>query len=281
MAGPLTPRSAQLGGIRLAFSVSAQGEAPLVLLHAGSGTRVGAGLIDQIDSRWQCWAPDLRGHGDSSHTPGHYSLDEVAADVALLIKQLVGTPSAVYGHSFGGHVGLVLAAEWPDLVRALILGDTSLSLETLAPNIERNRGMTSKWRELAASGASNAEIARQLRDIPEVVSAVGSVSPYYDAMGASLARHDPDFLDSVLGRLDESHGRLKGGAILTRIRCPVLLIRGDPACGGVMGDADLRLAAEYLLNWEVVNLVGVGHSLGDHVQVASAINRFLGRFLQA
>lgn len=241
--------------------------------------RFGADLIDHIDSRWQCWAPDMRGHGDSSHTPGHYALDEVAADVALLIQEVVGSPSAVYGHSFGGHVGLVLAADWPHLVRALILGDTPLSLETLAPLIERNRGLTSKWRELAASGASAAEITRQLHDIPEVVNAIGSVSPYYDAMGASLARHDPDFLDSVLDRLNVSHGRLKGGAILSRIRCPVLLIRGDPAYGGVVDDTDLRLATQSLSNHDVVNLLGLGHSLEDPVQLASAINRFLDRFL--
>ena len=166
MAGHLSVRSAQLAGVRLAYTVSAQREASLVLLHGGSGTRVGAGLIDHIDGRWQCWAPDLRGHGDSSHTPGHYALDEVASDIALLIKEVVGSPSAVYGHSFGGHVSLALAAGWPDLVRGLILGDTPLSLETLAPHIDRNRGMTSKWRELAASGAPAAEVAERDQSFP-------------------------------------------------------------------------------------------------------------------
>ncbi len=281
MAGPLTPRSAQFGGVRLAYSVSAQREASLVLLHGGSGTRVGPGLIDHIDGRWQCWAPDLRGHGDSSHTPGHYALDEVALDIALLIKEVVGSPSAVYGHSFGGHVGLALAAGWPDLVRGLALGDTALSLETLAPHLDRNRGMTSKWRELAASGASKAEVARRLHDIPEVVSAVGAESPYYEAMAASLVRHDPDFLDSVLARFDVSHRQLKGGVILKQVQCPVLLIRADPVRGGVVGAADLRLATEYLSKWEVVNLVGVGHALEDQLQVATAINRFLAQFLDA
>ena len=135
----LNGRSAQLGAVRLAFNVSTAGGIPLVLLHGGSRSRIGAGLIDRIDSRWQCWAPDLRGHGESSHTPGHYALEEVASDIALFIKEVIGSPAAVYGHSFGGHVGLTLAASWPDLVRGLVLGDTSLSLETLAPHIERNR----------------------------------------------------------------------------------------------------------------------------------------------
>ncbi|HEX9198270.1 MAG TPA: hypothetical protein VF865_01830 [Acidobacteriaceae bacterium] len=138
--------------------------------------------------------------------------------------------------------------------------------------------MTSKWRELAASGAGSAEIARQLRDMPEVVSAVEAESPWFDAMAASLARHDPDFLNSVLETLDTSHRALKGGAILKRIHCPVLLIRGDPANGGLVGDTDMRLAAEYLSNFEVVNLTGVGHGLDD-AQVATAINRFLAPIL--
>lgn len=113
MGRPLTARSAELGGVRLAFTVSARRDASLVLLHGGSATRVGAHLIDRIDDRWQCWAPDLRGHGESSHTPGHYALEEVASDVARLIEEVIASPSVVYGHSFGGHVGLALAAGWP------------------------------------------------------------------------------------------------------------------------------------------------------------------------
>jgi pimeloyl-ACP methyl ester carboxylesterase len=210
--------------------------------------------------------------------PGHYALEEVASDVALLIKEVIGSASAVYGHSFGGHVGLALAAGWPQLVQALVLGDTPLSLETLAPRIERNRRMTSKWRELAASGLDSAEIARQLREIPDVVSVVGDESPWYEAMAASLTRHDPDFLDSVMGRLYTSHRGLRGGAILKRIHCPVLLIRADPTRGGVVGNTDMRLASERLPDFEVVNLIGVGHELDD-VQVATAINQFLARFL--
>lgn len=163
-------------------------------------------------------------------------------------------------------------------MRALILGDTPLSLETLAPRIERNRRMTSKWRALAASRLDSAEIARQLRDIPDVVSVVGDESLWYEAMAASLTRHDPDFLDSVLERLNTSHRALKGGDILKRIHCPVLLIRADPARGGVVGNTDIRLATECLSEIEVVNLIGVGHELDD-VEVAKAINQFLARFL--
>lgn len=278
MGRPLTARSAELGGVRIAFSVSARSDAPLVLLHGGSATRIGSHLIDRIDLRWQCWSADLRGHGESSHTPGHYALEEAASDIALLIKYLIGSPAAVYGLSFGGHVGLALAAAWPDLIRALILGDTPLSLETIEPHIDRNRSMTSRWRELAASGADSTEIARHLRDMPEVVSAVEANSPWFETMARSLACHDPDFLNSVLDRLDTSHRALSGGAILKRIHCPVLLIRGDPPFGGLVGGADLRLAAEYLSNFEVVKLTGVGHRLDD-ARVAAALNRFLAPLL--
>ncbi len=108
---------------------------------------------------------------------------------------------------------------------------------------------------------------------------MGAESPYYEAMAASLVRHDPDFLDSVLKRLDVSHRKLKSGAILKQVHCPVLLIRADPLRGGVVGAADLQLATKYLSNFDVVNVVGAGHALEDHLQVATAINRFLAQFL--
>ena len=127
--------------------------------------------------------------------------------------------------------------------------------------------------------ASTAELARRLHDIPEVVNVVGAQSPYYEAMAASLVRHDPDFLDSVLARLDVSHRLLKRGAILKQIQCPVLLIGGDPARGGAVAIADIRLATKYVSHCDVVNLVGVGHALEDHLQVANAINRFFAQFL--
>ncbi len=115
MGGPLTVKSVERGGIRVAFSVSGRRNASLVLLHGGSATRVGSHLIDRIDHRWQCWAPDLRGHGDTSHTPGHYALEEVASDVAVLIKDVIGSPAAVYGHSFGGMLVLLLPLTGPTL----------------------------------------------------------------------------------------------------------------------------------------------------------------------
>jgi hypothetical protein len=40
----------------------------------------------------------------------------------------------------------------------------------------------------------------------------------------------------------------------------------------------MRLAAEYLSNFEVVKLTGVGHRLDDE-RVATAINRFLATLL--
>ncbi len=41
--------------------------------------------------------------------------------------QNIRKPTVVFGHSLGGRVALKLAAERPELVKAIILGDSSLN----------------------------------------------------------------------------------------------------------------------------------------------------------
>ncbi|WP_181784226.1 alpha/beta fold hydrolase [Pseudonocardia pini] len=78
----------------------------LLLLHGlGATAEVWAGLTALLDDR--AWvAPDLPGHGGSDPLP-HYAFEAVAQAVAPLVDP-AGTE--VLGHSFGGVVGLHLAA---------------------------------------------------------------------------------------------------------------------------------------------------------------------------
>ena len=71
-------------------------------------------------------APDLRGRGRSQHLPGPAGIAQHAADCAAVVEASGGAPLVVVGHSMGGFVGTVLAAQRPDLVRALVLVDGGL-----------------------------------------------------------------------------------------------------------------------------------------------------------
>lgn len=64
---------------------------------------------------------DLRGHGDSSAGFARYGDEATAADVAALVEHLGAGPAVVVGNSMGASAAAVLAADRPDLVRALVL----------------------------------------------------------------------------------------------------------------------------------------------------------------
>ena len=73
-------------------------------------------------------APDLRGHGDSTWDPPWGTDAHVADLVDTLDGAGIGRASVV-GHSFGGLLGILLAAAAPDRVERLALLDPAAAVE--------------------------------------------------------------------------------------------------------------------------------------------------------
>ncbi|MBX3100086.1 MAG: alpha/beta hydrolase [Salinibacterium sp.] len=108
----------------IAYEVS--GEGPLVLCIPG---------MADLRSTFRFLAPalvaagyrvaiiDLRGHGDSTAAAdpaASYDNSSNAADAAALIAHL-GGPAVVLGNSMGAAIGVLIAAEHPELVSGLVL----------------------------------------------------------------------------------------------------------------------------------------------------------------
>ncbi|WP_307828658.1 alpha/beta hydrolase [Antrihabitans sp. YC2-6] len=72
-------------------------------------------------------APDLRGHGRSTWAPP-WNFETIVADLVALLEAEGTGPVVVVGHSFGGAVGVHLAASHPQLVKALVLLDPAIAL---------------------------------------------------------------------------------------------------------------------------------------------------------
>ena len=77
-----------------------------VLIHgvtssAASWARVGPALAAE---GVYVVAPELRGHGESAKADGHYSLDEMVADLPESVPQ---APTLLLGHSFGGVMAIL------------------------------------------------------------------------------------------------------------------------------------------------------------------------------
>lgn len=74
-------------------------------------------------------APDLRGRGDSSRMPGPFGFAHHAADLVDLLDHLGVERCTVVGHSMGGYLATVLAADHPDRVESVLLVDGGLPLQ--------------------------------------------------------------------------------------------------------------------------------------------------------
>ena len=163
--GGVMTEFAQVSRWRAAFDRIGQ-RVPLVLLHGGSARRQWfEPMLKFRRTDYQWWLVDLPGHGESSATGGHYSLADVANNLAEFVREVIQRPSAIFGHSFAGQVALVLTAEYPELVRGLLIGDAPLSVGVQRAHRQANQEMTRYWRVLAASDASIEQFAARLRGL--------------------------------------------------------------------------------------------------------------------
>ncbi|GAB4051073.1 alpha/beta fold hydrolase [Catellatospora paridis] len=117
-----------VGGVRLAYRVWGEPDAPpMVLLHGigGGGPGDWDTVAAQLADRWRVYAVDQRGHGHGDRTSG-YAIDLLVADVAGLLDALGLKRVVLIGHSLGGVVAYLFAARHPERVDALVVEDAGL-----------------------------------------------------------------------------------------------------------------------------------------------------------
>ena len=96
---------------------------PVLMLHGMMGhAREWDTLATALADRFRVIALDQRGHGESDHAHD-YGVDVMVADTLAVITRLGLVRPHLIGHSMGGMIGMVLAAEHPDAVDRLIVID--------------------------------------------------------------------------------------------------------------------------------------------------------------
>lgn len=267
-------------GATLRYDEYGQAGPAMVILHGGSGRAATVRpLADRLARTMRVWAPDLPGHGDSSPTPGEYQLRAVARRVAALMERVIGEPAVVYGHSYGGQVAMMLASLRPELLSGLTVGDAPLTLARHRAQMDEARPMNEQFRRLA--GTDPASIAGALKELP-VPSPSGALvpagalygygNPWFSDMAENLSLHDPDFLAAIIDRFDDTYLGL-GPDLLRSVPGPVLLLRADPAAGGLLTDEDVQAARDAVPGVRVERFQGLGHPL--HLQAPDAVARVL------
>jgi pimeloyl-ACP methyl ester carboxylesterase len=128
---PYTQRYFDAGGVKLHYlDYGTEGLPPMLCVHGGGAH---AHWYDYIapgfTSDYHVRAIDLQGHGDSDWVdPPAYTYVDFAANVDAMVRQLDLRDFVLVGHSMGGAVSLVYAANHPGRVKALIIVDTTVNL---------------------------------------------------------------------------------------------------------------------------------------------------------
>ncbi|MBL0217982.1 MAG: alpha/beta fold hydrolase [Myxococcales bacterium] len=234
------------------------------------GTELFAAQIEALRGRYRCIAWDHRGQGQSAADLDRHciGIELVWQDAVALLEQLALGPVHFCGLSMGGFVGMRMAARRPDLVRSLMLLDTSSDPEPVE-NIGRYRLLTKVVRVLGIWAVRS-------RTAPIMMGA----SILADASRrAELDRHvaimtrRKDIWRAVNGVID----RAGVHAELGRITAPTLVLVGEEDLATPIAKAERITAA--ISGATLVRIPRAGHS--SPVEEPAAVTAALDRFLAA
>src|SRR3954468_18762256 len=116
LAPETTTRSLPVNGIRLQCLEHPGGAPPILLLHSLTGNaRIFDGLVAAgLTPAFRLVVPDMRGRGRTEAPLAGYSIEQGSADLMAVLDALELERVALCGHSFGGLLGLHIAATRPD-----------------------------------------------------------------------------------------------------------------------------------------------------------------------
>jgi pimeloyl-ACP methyl ester carboxylesterase len=272
------------GEVSINYAEGPENGPPLVLLHGiGRRWQIFLSLLPTLSRRWHVYALDFRGHGKSGRVARGYHGTQYGKDVVRFLEKRVAAPAVIYGHSLGGMVGMWIAANYPHLVRALILGDNVMDPATFWDSMYPE--FFGSLRDLALRGGTTEEIAHGLAALKIRVPTLdepialgdlpGNDLPYLRWWAGCIQGLDPDTFNMSLD--GSSWNAWDSDALLRSIKCPTLLLQASEELGGLMSDEDVQKALQLLSDGRHVEFPTLGHAL--HLQQAEPVLRAITEFL--
>jgi len=287
-------RKISIGSVEINCAEGPQSGSPLVLLHGLPGRwQELMPLVPTLLLQWHVFALDFRGQGKSDRVPGQYQAKCYIADVAQFLQQELTEPAVLFGHSAGGAVALSVAAQVPEYVRAVIVGDSPIDVKALRGWMTSDgfRHHFSALREIAeVEDRSIQEIAREIGNISVQVPGQDVQIRYGNSPGVdeiciqqlaiTLKQMDPGVLDyHATGQAMEFLEGFDLDKILEKIECPILLLQGNPSLGGMMTNDVVNHVKSILPSTEHSSLEASGHDLGLDTWEVAPLLRSLMSFL--
>lgn len=249
------------GAAHLAVRVAGDHAWPTLVLLPGLGRP--SSDLDRfarllVAARYRVVQPEPRGIGASTGPLEGLTLHDLAADIAAVIEAVGGAPVAVIGHAFGNRIARCLAADRPELVRAVVL----LSASGKVP---------------PAPGIAEAIALAQGRDTPAAVRAEAVRRAWY-APGRDISVWLDGWSQPVMRAYLAAAAATPVADFWTAGRAPLLIVQGLCDVSAPVGNGRL-LKEEVGDRAALVELPGIGHALPveDPAAVAAAVLPYLER----
>lgn len=222
--------------------------------------------FEELPDRYRCIALDLRGHGHSDTPPGPWSMQDSVDDVVAFIEDVGAAPCHLVGMSWGGMIAVRVAIRRPELVRSLVLIDTSAGSEDPQQGELRR---TFFMEPIAAHGMTDELVAASIPILfGEKYQADGPAMAVYADRVKSMKREAiVEGLRAVLER-DSVLDRLG------QIRVPTLVIHGEQDASIAMSEAEA--IANGIPGAELLRIPDSGHSAP--LEAPDAVNEALATF---
>lgn len=265
-------KTVTLNGLRFHYrDWGNEGVPPLLLLHGYTGhARSWDGFAETVRDRYHVMALDQRGHGETEWATD-YAPERMVEDIDAFVQQLGIAPFALLGLSMGGRNAYTYTALHPQTVERLVIVD--IGPEIVAAGSAR-----------LAAGVQTADVF----DSPEEAfqqARAANPRPPDDVLRHRITHNlmptdDGRFTwrwDKALRTGDRlpRPDATAAWALLPRITCPTLLVRG--AESDVLGTDTADRMVREIPNCRLITVPESGHSvpLDNPQEFAQAVATFL------
>ena len=283
-----TSRYVDTGKVRLHAVIGGDGP-PLLLIHGWPGSWYYWRLVMPALARdFEVIAVDQRGIGLSDKPEDGYDTGTLAGDLAGLMDALGHEQFAVVGVDTGLLIGYALAADYPDRVARVALGEAPLpGITPPNPLILPDQVVDRLWHiPFNQLKETNEKLVRGREDIffgAEFSASAGTnklpayaVQYYVEGLASSPeALHGSFQLYRAFSATAAQNMERKN----RRLPMPVLAMGGAESSGAMVGDT-MKLTADDV---ETLVIPGIGHWLAEQApdEIVAALTRFLAPYREA
>ncbi len=270
MANASNLKFVRTGALEIAYEESGAADAPPVFLMHGFpyDARAYDGVVPLLTAQgFRTIVPYLRGYGKTSFlTPETTRSGQQAAlghDLLELLDVFEVRQAVLAGYDWGGRAACVVAALWPERVRALVtcngynIQNIPASVEPAAPEAEHRYW----YQYYFNTERGRAGLARNRRDFCRLLWRLWSPTWKFDEAtfeATAISFDNPDFVDVVIHSYRHRYGN----------------IEGDPA----FEDIEVQLAAQPAITVPAISLNGADNGVHPEETTIAHKKHFSGPY---